>query len=44
MREIALHLLDIVQNSVTAGASHVDIRFSLDADGMLEMCAPTAKG
>ena len=38
MREIALHLLDIVQNSVTAGASHVDIRFSLDADGMLEMC------
>ena len=37
MREIALHLLDIVQNSVTAGASHVDIRFDLGADGMLSM-------
>ena len=37
MREIALHLLDIVQNSVTAGAAHVDIRFDLDADGMLTM-------
>ncbi len=37
MREIALHLLDIVQNSVTAGAAHVDIRFDLGADGMLAM-------
>ena len=37
MREIALHLLDIVQNSVTAGAAHVDIRFDLDRDGMLCM-------
>ncbi len=37
MREIALHLLDIVQNSVTAGASHVDIRFDLDGNGMLSM-------
>ena len=37
MREIALHLLDIVQNSVTAGASHVDVSFRLDADGMLAM-------
>ncbi len=37
MREIALHLLDIVQNSVTAGASHVDIGFRLAADGMLTM-------
>ncbi len=37
MREIALHLLDIVQNSVTAGAAHVDIRFDLDGDGMLCM-------
>ena len=37
MREIALHLLDIVQNSVTAGAAHVDIRFALAADGMLTM-------
>ena len=37
MREIALHLLDIVQNSVTAGAAHVDIRFDLAEDGMLAM-------
>jgi anti-sigma regulatory factor (Ser/Thr protein kinase) len=37
MREIALHLLDIVQNSVTAGASRVDIRFRLAEDGMLAM-------
>ena len=35
MREIALHLLDIVQNSVTAGAATVDIGFTLDASGML---------
>ena len=37
MREIALHLLDIVQNSVTAGAGHVDIGFELDGGGMLTM-------
>ncbi|MBR6029996.1 MAG: ATP-binding protein [Clostridia bacterium] len=37
MKEIALHLLDIVQNSVTAGAAHVDIRFDLSADGVLAM-------
>ena len=37
MKEIALHLLDIVQNSVRADASHVDIRFLLGADGVLEM-------
>ncbi|MBP5162199.1 MAG: sensor histidine kinase [Spirochaetales bacterium] len=37
MKEIALHLLDIVQNSVRAGASHVEIRFLLGADGVLEM-------
>ena len=37
MKEIALHLLDIMQNSVRAGASHVDIRFLLGADGVLEM-------
>ena len=37
MREIALHLLDIVQNSVTAGASRVDIGFALAPDGMLTM-------
>ena len=37
MKEIALHLLDIVQNSVTAGAGHVNITFDLGADGMLSM-------
>jgi anti-sigma regulatory factor (Ser/Thr protein kinase) len=37
VKEIALHLLDIVQNSVTAGASHVDIGFELDKDGVLAM-------
>ena len=37
MKEIALHLLDIVQNSVSAGAAHVDIGFALAEDGMLSM-------
>lgn len=37
MKEIALHLLDIVQNSVRAGASLVEIGFTLDADGLLTM-------
>ena len=37
MKEIALHLLDIVQNSVRAGASRVDIGFVLSADGLLTM-------
>ena len=37
MKEIALHLLDIVQNSVKAGASHVDIGFALDESGVLTM-------
>jgi anti-sigma regulatory factor (Ser/Thr protein kinase) len=37
MKEIALHLLDIVQNSVTAGAEHVDITFELDSAGVLAM-------
>ena len=37
MKEIALHLLDIVQNSVKANASHVDIGFELDAGGVLTM-------
>ena len=37
MKEIALHLLDIVQNSVKAGAAHVDIGFALDERGVLTM-------
>ena len=37
MKEIALHLLDIVQNSVRAGASWVNISFTLAADKLLTM-------
>ncbi len=37
MKEIALHLLDIVQNSVKAGADHVDISFELSPEGVLSM-------
>ncbi len=37
MKEIALHLLDIVQNSVRAGAGVVEIGFELDAEGLLTM-------
>ena len=37
MKEIALHLLDIVQNSVKAGAAHVDVGFALAQDGTLTM-------
>ena len=31
MKELSLHLLDVAQNSVTAGAKHIDLR--LDEDG-----------
>lgn len=31
MRDISLHLMDLVCNSITAGARHVTIDFSLDA-------------
>ncbi|MBQ8161396.1 MAG: sensor histidine kinase [Clostridia bacterium] len=37
MKEIALHLLDIVQNSVTAGAKRVEIGFVLEEGGKLTM-------
>ena len=37
MKEIALHLLDIVQNSVKAGAAHVELGFALDDGGVLAM-------
>lgn len=37
MRDISLHLLDLAQNSITAGAAHVDIAFALSDDGVLEM-------
>ena len=36
MRDISLHLLDIVQNSVTANAKHIDIIFTLE-NGLLTM-------
>ena len=35
MRDISLHLSDIVQNSITAGASRVDISFRLDENKVL---------
>ena len=37
MRDISLHLLDIAQNSVSAGAAHVAVGFELSPDGMLTM-------
>ena len=37
MKEISLHLLDIVENSISAGASHVDIFFDLSESGTLRM-------
>ena len=35
MRDISLHMLDLVQNSISAGASLVRIRFDLDHRGWL---------
>ncbi len=37
MRDLSLHLLDLAQNSITAGASLVTVRLSLGEDGMLTM-------
>ena len=37
MRDLSLHLLDLAQNSITAGAALVTIRISLDDSGMLTM-------
>ena len=37
MRDLSLHLLDLAQNSITAGASLVTIRLTLGEDGMLTM-------
>ena len=37
MRDLSLHLLDLAQNSITAGASLVTIRISVDEQGMLTM-------
>lgn len=35
MRDLSLHLLDLAQNSITAGASLVTIRIEIGADGWL---------
>lgn len=37
MRDLSLHLLDLAQNCVTAGATLVEIEFRLGADGWLSM-------
>ncbi|MBQ6720762.1 MAG: sensor histidine kinase, partial [Clostridia bacterium] len=37
MRDLSLHLLDLAQNSITAGASLVTVRISVDEAGMLTM-------
>ena len=39
MRDLSLHLLDLAQNSITAGASLVTIRLTLAEDGMLTLHA-----
>lgn len=35
MRDLSLHILDLIQNSVTAEAKHVSVSLSLDGDGLL---------
>ena len=35
MKELSLHLLDVAKNSVTAGASHVEIELTEDGEGWL---------
>jgi len=37
MRDLSLHLLDLAQNSITAGASLVSVRITLEENGWLEM-------
>ena len=37
MRDLSLHLLDLAQNSVTAGASLIRIRIEVDDDGWLTL-------
>lgn len=37
MREIALHLLDLAQNSIQAGAKLVEISLAMDPEGLLTM-------
>ena len=35
MKELSLHILDIVKNSVTAGASHIDLKLEETAEQIL---------
>lgn len=37
MKELSLHVLDIVQNSLAAGASHIRILLSEDEEGLLTL-------
>ena len=37
MRDLSLHLLDLAQNSITAGAATVTVRVEIDPDGRLTM-------
>jgi hypothetical protein len=37
VRDLSLHLLDLAQNSITAGASLVTVRLTLEESGMLTM-------
>ena len=37
MRDLSLHLLDLAQNSISAGAATVTIRIEIDANGWLTM-------
>ena len=37
MRDLSLHLLDLTQNSISAGASLVEIRLNVDGNGWLTM-------
>jgi len=37
VRDLSLHLLDLAQNSITAGASLVSVRITLEENGWLEM-------
>ena len=37
MRDLSLHLLDLAQNSITAGASLVSIRITVDENGWLTL-------
>ena len=43
MKELSLNILDIVQNSIAAGAEHIGIALIEDADGKLKMTADKAK-